>query len=193
MEPRPGSPQPQGAHPDGGGTNFALYSEAATAVEVCLFDERGHESRVALEESTGFVWHGYLPGVGPGQRYGFRVYGPYEPERGHRFNPSKLLLDPYAKAIEGPILWERANVLPYTPDGDDADLQPDDEDDVAAIPKCVVVDPVFDWEGDELPRTPWHETVIYETHVKGFTRRHPEVREDLRGTYAGLASEPALA
>jgi len=189
----PGRPFPLGAIWDGNGTNFSLFSENAERVELCLFDTDDNETRVPLPERTAYNWHGYLPGVGPGQRYGFRVYGPYAPEQGRRFNPSKLLLDPYAKAIEGPIRWERANVLPYLPDGEDADLQPDDEDDAAAIPKCIVVDPVFDWEGDTLLRTPWHETVIYETHVRGFTNRHPDVREDLRGTYAGLASEPALA
>src|SRR5262245_32686633 len=189
----PGRPFPLGAIWDGNGTNFSLFSENAERVELCLFDADDNETRVPLPERTAYNWHGYLPGVGPGQRYGFRVYGPYAPEQGRRFNPSKLLLDPYAKAIEGPIRWERANVLPYLPDGEDADLQPDDEDDAAAIPKCIVVDPVFDWEGDTHLRTPWHETVIYETHVRGFTNRHPDVREDLRGTYAGLASEPALA
>jgi glycogen operon protein len=121
------------------------------------------------------------------------VHGPYAPEFGHRFNPAKLLVDPYAKAIEGPVLYERGNVLPYVPDGtDDADLEPDDEDDAAAIPKCVVTDQRFDWEGDRLPATPWHETVIYELHVRGFTRLNERVREDLRGTYAGLASDPAV-
>ncbi len=189
----PGRPFPLGPTCDGGGTNFSLFSENSERVELCLFDEEDNETRVPLPERTAYNWHGYLPGVGFGQRYGFRVYGDYAPERGHRFNPSKLLLDPYAKAIEGPIHWERANVLPYLPGGGSADLQPDDEDDATAIPKCVVVDPRFDWEGDEFLRTPWHETVIYETHVKGFTKRHPDVRADLRGTYAGLASEPALA
>ena len=121
------------------------------------------------------------------------MHGPYEPERGQRFNPAKLLIDPYAKAIEGPIDYERANTLPYVPDGsDDADLQLDDEDDAAAIPKSVVVDQSFDWEGDRPLRTPWQDTVIYETHVKGFTKLHPGVREDLRGTYAGLASDAAI-
>ena len=141
-------------------------------------------------------WHCYLPGIGPGQRYGFRVHGPYDPANGHRFNPAKLLIDPYAKAIEGVVDFKTdANVLPYVPDGgaDDADLERDDEDDAAAIPKSVVIDDAFDWEGDEPLRTPFADTVIYETHVRGFTMTHPEVREDLRGTYAGLASEPALA
>ena len=148
-----------------------------------------------LEERTAFNWHGYLPGVGPGQRYGYRVQGPYDPRAGHRFNPAKLLIDPYAKSIEGKIRWNDANVLPYVPEpeaGDDADLEPDDEDSAVAIPKSVVVDDRFDWEDDRPPRTPMDQTVIYETHVKGFTMRHPGVREDLRGTYAGLASEAAL-
>jgi isoamylase len=190
----PGEPFPLGAAWDGGGTNFALFSENATRVELCLFDVDGIEERVELTETTAYVWHGYLPLVGPGQRYGYRVHGPYAPDDGHRFNPSKLLLDPYAKSIEGPILFDAANVLPYVPSGEeDADLEPDDEDDADAIPKCVVIDPRFDWEGDRRLHTPWHETVIYETHVKGFTMRRPGVREDLRGTYAGLASEAAIA
>ena len=147
-----------------------------------------------MVERTAHNWHCYLPGVGPGQRYGYRVYGRYAPEEGHRFNPTKLLIDPYAKAIEGRVDWDAANVLPYTPDDTpDADLEPDDEDDALAIPKSVVVDRSFDWEGDVPPRRPWNETIIYETHVKGYTKRHPAVREDLRGTYAGLASEEALA
>jgi len=189
----PGQPFPLGAIWDGSGTNFSLFSEHATRVELCLFDDGDNETRVDLRERTAFNWHAYLPGVGPATRYGFRVHGDYAPERGHRFNPAKLLIDPYAKAIEGPIDYARANVLPYVPDaGDDAELRRDDADDAAAIPKSVVVDPGFDWEGDVWPRTPWDETVIYEVHVKGFTRLHPHVREDLRGTYAGLASETAI-
>jgi glycogen operon protein len=189
----PGDPFPLGAIWDGDGTNFSLFSENATAVELCLFDGDDREERVALTERTSFNWHCYLPGVGPGQRYGFRAHGPYEPLNGHRFNPAKLLIDPYAKAIEGPVRWDRGNVLPYVPDGEDADLEADGQDDVAAIPKCVVVDPTFDWEGDDWPRTPWNDTVIYEAHVKGFTKLHPGVRDDLRGTYAGLASKDAIA
>jgi isoamylase len=190
----PGEPFPLGAAWDGGGTNFALFSEHATRVELCLFDEDGAEERVELSERTAYVWHGYLPLVAPGQRYGYRVHGPYAPSEGHRFNPAKLLLDPYAKSIEGPIRFDAGNVLPYVPTGEeDADLEPDDEDDADAMPKCVVVDPRFDWEGDRRLRTPWHETVIYEVHVKGFTMRRAGVREDLRGTYAGLASEDAIA
>jgi isoamylase len=189
----PGRPFPQGPRWDGNGTNFTLFSENAERVELCLFDDEDRETRIELVDRTAHVWHGYVSGVGPGQRYGFRVHGPYAPHDGHRFNPSKLLIDPYAKAIEGPVLWERGNVLPYVPNGDDADLEPDDEDDADALPKCVVVDTSFDWEGDRLPDTPWNETVIYEVHVKGFTKRHPGVRPDLQGTYAGLASEESIA
>ncbi|HEY7207667.1 MAG TPA: alpha-amylase family glycosyl hydrolase, partial [Gaiellaceae bacterium] len=189
----PGQPFPLGPVWDGEGTNFSLFSENAERVELCLFDGDGAEERIPVTERTAFQWHCYLPGVGPGQHYGYRVHGPYAPEQGQRFNPAKLLLDPYAKAIEGPVRWDRAGVLPYVADGtDDADLQPDDEDDVEAIPRCVVVDGGFDWEGDRWPQTAWHETVIYELHVKGFTRLHEHVREDLRGTYAGLASDTAL-
>jgi isoamylase len=193
MEIWPGRPFPLGAIWDGEGTNFALFSEYAARVELCLFDGDS-ETRVELRNRTAHNFHAYLPGVGPGQRYGFRVHGAYDPSAGHRFNPHKLLIDPYAKAIEGPVRWERANVLPYVPGGGkDADLELDDEDDAAAIPKCVVVDPSFDWEDDAPPATPWHDTVIYEAHVKGFTQLDIAVRDDLRGTYAGLASEPALA
>ncbi len=188
----PGSPYPLGAVWDGDGTNFSLFSEHATGVELCLFDDEGTETRIAVSERTAFNWHCYLPGARPGQRYAYRVDGPYEPGQGNRFNPAKLLIDPYAKAIEGAIAYDLANVLPYVPDGGDADLYPDDEDDVDAIPKCVVVDEAFDWEDDRLPRRAWSETVIYETHVKGFTKCNDDVRAELRGTYAGLASEAAI-
>src|SRR3954462_1593591 len=191
----PGSPSPLGALWDGTGTNFALWSAGAHAVDLCLFDADGTEHRQRLEETTPQVWHGRLPGVGPGQRYGYRVHGPYDPFAGHRFNPSKLLLDPYAKAIEGGIKWDEGNVHPYvpTPGDEDADLEMDDSDDSDAMPKCVVVDESFDWQGDRPPANPWWETVIYETHVKGFTKLMEDVREDLRGTYAGLASPEAMA
>jgi glycogen operon protein len=185
----PGRPFPLGATWEGEGTNFSLFSEHAEHVELCLFGPDGGEIRHELPQRTAFNWHGFLPGVGPGQRYGYRVYGPYAPERGERFNPAKLLIDPYAKAIDGEIDWDAARVLPYVAGSD----EPDGEDDAAAIPKSVVIDPSFDWEGDQLLRTPWHETVIYETHVKGITAVHPGVREDLRGTYAGLASDEAIA
>jgi isoamylase len=191
----PGRPFPLGATWIGHGTNFSLFSEHAERVELCLFDDADNEERVEVSERTAFNWHVFLPGVGPGQRYGYRVHGPYDPRNGHRFNPAKLLIDPYAKSIEGAIRFNRANVLPYVPTegaGDDADLELDDEDSAIAIPKCVVIDQRFDWEGDRPPNTPFDETVIYEVHVKGFTKRHPGVREDLRGTYAGLASEAAI-
>ncbi|MBA3476365.1 MAG: glycogen debranching protein GlgX [Actinobacteria bacterium] len=189
----PGKPFPLGPLWDGEGTNFSLFSEHAAKVELCLFDEQDCETRYELTERTAFHWHGYLTGIGPGQRYGYRVHGPWAPEHGHRFNPAKLLIDPYAKSIEGPILWNLGNTLPYVPDGEDSDLERDDEDDAEAIPKSVVIDEFFDWQDDAPPERPWHETVIYEVHTKGFTKLMPGVREELRGTYAGLASEPALA
>jgi glycogen operon protein len=192
----PGDPFPLGATWDGVGTNFSLFSEHATAVELCLFDDAGVETRIRMTERQALNWHCYLPGVGPGQRYGFRVRGPYDPGAGHRFNPFKLLIDPYAKAIEGEVAWDAGvNVLPYVPGGggENDDLEMDDEDDAAAIPKAVVIDPRFDWGNDQSPGTPLSDLVIYETHVKGFTMRHPEVPAELRGTYAGLASEPAIA
>ncbi len=189
MRPWPGDPFPLGASWDGHGTNFSLTSEHAERVELCLFDGEDRETRIELPRITAHTWHGYLPGVGPGQRYGYRVHGPWAPERGHRFNAQKLLIDPYAKAVEGPILWERGRTLGYA-DGDD--LVADESDSAAAIPKCLVVDPGFDWEGDTLLRRSWETTVIYELHVKGFTQQLPDVRDDLRGTYAGLASDAAI-
>jgi isoamylase len=188
----PGQPFPLGPSWDGQGTNFSLFSEHAEKVELCLFDGNDRETRYELTERTAFNWHGYLPGVGPGQRYGFRVHGPWAPDQGHRFNPKKLLIDPYTKAVEGPVRWDLANTLPYVPGEEDADLERDDEDDAEAIPKGIVIDEEFDWEGDRPLRTSWHDTVIYEVHVKGFTKRLESVREDLRGTYAGFASEPSL-
>jgi isoamylase len=188
----PGRPFPLGALWDGTGTNFSLFSEHADGVDLCLFDDDDHETRIAVGERTAFHWHCYVPGIGPGQRYAYRVHGPYDPGRGHRFNDAKLLIDPYAKAIQGRVAYQAANVLPYPPDGDDADLRADDEDDQEAIPKSVVVDERFDWEGDTPPRRRWNDTVIYETHVRGFTKCHPAIRDDLRGTYAGLASQDAI-
>jgi isoamylase len=190
---RPGRPFPQGATWDGEGTNFSLFTENAEGVELCLFDESGEEQRIHIYDQTAHQHHVYVPGVGPGQRYGYRVSGPYDPASGARFNPAKLLIDPYAKAIDGAIDWGAASTLPYVPDGsDDADLTIDETDDAAAIPRSVVVDPGFDWGDDRAPRRRWSETIIYETHVKGFTRRHPDVPEALRGTYAGLASPAAI-
>jgi glycogen operon protein len=184
----PGQPYPLGASYDGVGTNFAIFSEVAENVELCLFDD-GHETRMTLPEVTNYCWHGYMPDVGPGQRYGFRVYGPWAPERGHRCNPAKLLLDPYAKAIDGQVRWGQA-VFPYT--FGDPDGPPNDEDSAPYVPKSVVVNPYFDWGNDCHPRTPWHETVIYEVHVKGFTKRHPDIPPELRGTYSGLAHPAAI-
>src|SRR5206468_13118725 len=191
----PGRPFPLGPAWDGEGTNFSIFSENAVRVELCLFDEADHETRVEVTNRTAFNWHCYVPGVGPGQRYGYRLHGPYAPQSGKRFNAAKLLIDPYAKSIEGPILWDRGNVHPYPldPGNKDADLVRDDTDSAPAIPKSVVIDESFDWEGDTQLRIPWHETVIYEAHVKGFTRLDERIREDLRGTYAGLASEAAIA
>jgi isoamylase len=180
----PGEPYPLGATFDGLGTNFSLFSEAAERVELCLFDEEDTETRVPLTEVTGYVWHGYAPTVGPGQRYGYRVHGPYEPSQGLRCNPNKLLIDPYAKAIDGELVWGQP-VFGYSfgsPDG-----PPNSVDSASSVPKCVVASPFFEWSEDRHPRTPMHETVIYEVHTKGLTQLHPEVPEELRGTYAGLS------
>src|SRR5690349_6241914 len=168
-----GEPFPLGPEWDGEGTNFSIFSEHAERVELCLFDGDGDEETcVEMTERTSLNWHCYLPGVHAGQRYGFRVHGPYNPQTGHRFNPAKLLLDPYAKSIEGPILFDKGNVHPYVPTGgEDDDLTPDDSDDAEAIPKCVVIDPRFDWQDDRPPNTPLADSVIYETHVKGLDRK----------------------
>lgn len=179
----PGTPYPLGASWDGTGTNFALFSEAADRVELCLFDDRGRETRIVLPERDGFVWHGYVLGVGPGQRYGYRVHGPHDPEAGHRCNPAKLLLDPYGKAVDGDLTWHES-VFSYR-FAAPAELNTDDS--AAYIPKNVVVNPFFDWGDDRPPRTPYNETVIYEAHVKGLTRLNPKIPRNLRGTYAGLA------
>ncbi|WP_431789866.1 glycogen debranching protein GlgX [Microbacterium paraoxydans] len=183
----PGSAYPLGATFDGQGTNFALFSEGAERVELCLFDADGTETRVPLTEVDAFVWHGYLPTVQPGQHYGYRVHGPYDPAQGQRFNPNKLLLDPYAKAVAGEIDWGQS-LFGY--EFGDPDSRNDD-DSAAAMAKGVVVSPFFEWGGDRPLKTPYAETVIYEAHVKGLTQRHPEVPEELRGTYAGIA-HPAV-
>jgi isoamylase len=190
----PGVPFPLGATWDGEGVNFSLFSENAERVELCLFNHEGDEElRIDVPERTAFNWHCYLPGVGPGQHYAYRVYGPYLPEEGLRFNPAKVLIDPYAKSIDGPVRWTEGNVLPYVPDGTaDADFEPDDEDDAYAVPKSVVIDRYFDWEDDRPPRTSFSDTVIYETHVKGFTKLFDRIPEEFRGTYAGLASDEAI-
>ncbi|MBZ8181430.1 glycogen debranching protein GlgX [Oscillatoria salina] len=188
----PGKAYPLGASWDGQGTNFALFSENATGVELCLFDQKKRETRIELTEVSNFVWHCYLPGIGPGQRYGYRVHGPYDPLQGHRFNPNKLLIDPYAKAIAGEIGYGE-EIFGYAWDDEEQDLAFSELDDAHLIPKSVVVDESFDWEGDKLLRIPFHESIIYETHVKGFTKLHPDIPEKLRGTYAGLAHPAAIA
>jgi isoamylase len=184
----PGSPYPLGASFDGGGTNFAIFSEVADRIELCLLDDDGGETRVVLPERNGLIWHVYLPRVGPGQRYGYRVHGPYDPAAGQRCNPNKLLLDPYAKAVDGDYRWDEA-VFAYRfgdPDSrNDADSGP-------FVPASVVANPYFDWADDRPLRIPYNESVVYEAHVRGMTMRHPEVPEEVRGTYAGLAHPAVL-
>ena len=187
--PWPGSPSPLGASWDGQGTNFAVHSGSAEAVDLCLFDDGGREKRVPLEETTGHVWHGYLPGVGPGQRYGLRIDGPFDPNAGQRHNPSKLLLDPYTRAVDGEFRLHDA-VFGSVPGRDHVQ---DHRDSAPWVPRSVVVHDAFDWRDDRPPCTPWPESVVYELHVKGFTARHPGVPEQLRGTYAGLAHPAAIA
>ena len=184
----PGTPYPLGATYDGAGVNFAVFSEVAERVELCLFDADGTETRVDLPEVDAFVWHGYVVALAPGQRYGFRVHGPYAPAEGHRCNPNKLLLDPYAKAVDGQI---DGHPSLYSYDFDDPTAR-NDEDSAPHTMKSVVVNPFFDWGHDRPPRHEYHESVIYETHVRGFTVRHPGIPEHLRGTYAGLAHPAAI-
>jgi glycogen operon protein len=189
----PGRPSPLGATWDGTGVNFALFSDHASAVELCLFDDADparEVARVPVRERTDLVWHVYLPEATPGLLYGYRVHGPYEPASGHRFNAAKLLLDPYARAVTRTIV-PTVTTLGYRRD-DAEDRAPDPSDDAADVARAVVVDPTFPWDGDHLLRTPWHETVIYEVHVKGFTARHPDVPPALRGTYAGFACPAAI-
>jgi isoamylase len=189
----PGRPYPLGTTWDGEGVNFALYSEHAEKVELCLFDALGKRetARVALPEQTDMVWHGYLPEVRPGQLYGYRAFGPYAPEQGHRFNPHKLLLDPYGKQIQGPIQWNDAH-FGYRVGHKQEDLSFDRRDDAAGMPKNRVIDSAFTWGTDARPNIPWHKTLIYEMHVKGFTRCHPDVPAHLRGTYAALSTAPVI-
>ncbi|HZP61361.1 MAG TPA: glycogen debranching protein GlgX [Opitutaceae bacterium] len=186
-----GAPFPQGATWDGAGVNFALFSEASEYVELCLFDSAGAEERIRLRERTNGIWHIYIPGVGPGQLYGYRVYGPYDPQKGLRFNPHKLLLDPYAKAIGREMKWAD-EVFGYEIGHADGDLSCDERNSAAFAPLGMVIDQAFDWSGEQRPVVVWHETIIYEAHVRGLTRLHPDVPENLRGTYAGICSEPIL-
>jgi isoamylase len=183
----PGVAHPLGATYDGVGTNFALFSEVADQVELCLFDDTGAETRIPLREVDGFVWHGYLPGIGPGQRYGYRVHGPYDPAAGQRCDAAKLLLDPYAKAVEGAVDWDPA-VFSYQ---FDSPAKRNDADSAPFVPRSVVCNPFFDWASDRAPRIPYHDSIIYEAHVKGLTQLHPAVPEAERGTYRGLA-HPAI-
>jgi glycogen operon protein len=190
----PGHPYPLGATWDGAGVNFAIFAENATKVELCLFDSpesKQEQHRIRIKQYTDKVWHAYLPDVLPGQLYGYRVHGPYEPENGHRFNASKMVLDPYAKLIGRELAWAD-ELFGYKFNDPAADLSFDDRDSAAFAPLAAVIDPAFTWGDDRPPRTPWHKTVIYELHVKGFTQRNPLVPENLRGSYAGLASESAI-
>jgi isoamylase len=191
MRTRPGYPYPLGATWDGAGVNFAVFSERATAVELCLYDAAGRERRIPITEYTDQVWHVYLPEARPGQRYGYRVDGAWEPRNGHRFNRSKVVLDPYARAIDDTLKWDPA-LFSYQIGAPDADLVRDDRDSAAFAPKSVVVDGAFTWGDDRPLRIPWNDTIIYEVHVRGFTRQHPGVPEHLRGTYAGLASPASV-
>jgi glycogen operon protein len=190
----PGRPYPLGATWDGAGVNFALFSEQASKVELCLFDavDATHEAQtIPLPEQTDQVWHGYFPDVEPSQLYGYRVHGPYEPAGGHRFNPNKVLLDPYAKAIGRDLRWDDS-LFGYRIGDEATDLSFDERDSAAFCPLAAVLDTAFTWGDDRPPRTPWHKTFIYEAHVRGLTMRHPEVPEERRGTYAGLASEAVI-
>ncbi len=189
----PGRPYPRGANWDGEGVNFALFSEHAEKVELCIFDPSGRRElqRVPLREQTDQVFHCYLPEARPGLLYGYRVYGPYRPQDGHRFNHHKLLLDPYARNIVGNVRWSDA-LFGYTIGHRNADLSFDRRDSARGMPKCKVIDPAFTWGEDRRPEIPWHEMVVYETHVRGFTMRHPDVPPPLRGTYAGLATAPVI-
>ena len=186
----PGEAYPLGSTYDGAGTNFALFSDVAERVELCLLDREDNETRINIEEVDAHIWHCYIPGIQPGQRYGYRVYGPYDPANGHRCDPNKLLVDPYAKAFDGefdghPSLFSYDITDPGNPEGRNT------EDSLGHTMKSVVINPFFDWANDRAPRTPYHETVIYEAHVKGMTMTHPDVPDNLRGTYAGLA-HPAI-
>ncbi|HET9962941.1 MAG TPA: glycogen debranching protein GlgX [Nitrospiraceae bacterium] len=191
---RPGRSYPLGSTWDGEGVNFALFSENATAVELCLFDRPDQEKEtqsIKIEERTNQIWHVYLPEARPEQLYGYRVHGPYEPKAGHRFNPAKLLIDPYAKALTGDVRWSDA-MFSYRLGDPEADLSYDDQNNAANVPKSVVIEQAFTWGDDRPLHRPWNETIIYEMHVRGFTMRHPDVPEHLRGTYAGLATRPVI-
>src|SRR5438105_3721627 len=190
----PGHPYPLGATWDGEGVNFSIFSEHATGAQLCLFDHPDDAKptvEIDLHERTDMIWHCYLPDVRGGQLYGWRIDGPYDPEQGHRFNPNKLLVDPYAKALSGPVQWSDG-LYGYTIGDPAEDRSFDDRDSAGDMPKCIVIPPEFTWGEDRKPGTPWNRTVIYECHVRGMTMRHPQVPDDLRGTYLGLASDPII-
>ena len=169
----PGSPFPLGAAWDGEGVNFAIFSENATAIDLCLFDAKtNREKRIRIKEVDNHIWHAYVPELKPGQLYGYRVYGPYEPQNGHRFNPNKLLIDPYAKALSGPVEWDNA-IFGYEIGNAEEDLSFSEKNSASHVPKSIVIDPSFDWEADKAPKIPYHQSIFYETHVKGFTKLHP--------------------
>ena len=191
MDRYPGNPYPLGATPDAGGVNFALYSEHAEAVDLCLVDADGHETRIPLRDRTAFVWHVYLPGVKPGQFYGYRVKGPYKPEEGLRFNDRVRLVDPYAKAHASVEDWEQG-LFAYRLGGEKGDLTPSDQDATGAPLGVVTAAAEFDWEGDQPPNIPFHRSVIYECHVRGLTMTHPGVPEELRGTYLGVSCDAMI-
>ena len=189
-----GDPVALGASWDGQGTNFAIFSAHAERVELCLFDASGGREveRITLPEYTNEVWHGYRPGVGPGQLYGYRVYGPYDPEHGHRFNPNKLVLDPYARELVGDFRWSNAH-MGYNVDAEEKDLSFSDVDSAPGMPKCRVVDPrSYDWGNDTKPAIPWGQTIFYETHTKGFTQLNPAIPENLRGTFEGMGDKATV-
>ena len=189
----PGRPYPRGAYWDGTGVNFAVFSEHAEKIELCLFDAENQrqEQRIELKAQTNFVWHCYLPEARPGLLYGIRAHGPYRPNEGHRFNPNKLLIEPYAKDIVGTPRWSDAHFA-YNMGSENADLSFNDDDNASDMPKCRVIDQAFDWQDDHAPDIHWQDTIIYETHVKGFTLQHPNISPEFRGTYAGLAAPPAI-
>ena len=183
----PGSPFPLGAAWDGEGVNFAIFSENATAIDLCLFDAKtNREKRIRIKEVDNHIWHAYVPELKPGQLYGYRVYGPYEPQNGHRFNPNKLLIDPYAKALSGPVEWDNA-IFGYEIGNAEEDLSFSEKNSASHVPKSIVIDPSFDWEADKAPKIPYHQSIFYETHVKGFTKLHPEIPEEIKGTYSAIA------
>jgi glycogen operon protein len=183
----PGNPFPLGATWDGEGVNFAIFSENATAIDLCLFDSKtGKEKRIRIRERDNHIWHIYVPKLKPGQLYAYRAYGPYEPQNGHRFNPNKLLIDPYAKALSGRVEWNNA-IFGYEIGSADEDLSYSESDSASYIPKSVVVDTSFNWEGDKAPKIPYHQSIIYEAHVKGLTQLHPDIPQEIRGTYSAIA------